>query len=308
MAFVLNVSSEANITGKKECPTLGIYFYLISGILLIIAVWIIIANAMILYAPRIHQILKKTSTVFISSLAAADLITGFLLPAAWFMGSCFLENMRSNLYCASIAVLYEFPLLCSLFNLLLISLDRFTAIVYPHDYNELLSPKRARILLFGAWILSAILSLINLVWHQEDEKGQVPCNVMAVKPLHFYTVLSPIYWMINIVIFGLYFKIFLVIKSRQKNKKERTGKDSTIDQAAVKMVIITVGIFAINSTPFIITLHLVFASVVPATVVYFTILFAFLNNGVNFFIYAFKNQEYRKAFKKMVKCCTASEL
>ena len=310
MILVSNFSSATcnNTTDNKRKSQL-IYSYCISGVFLIIAVWTIITNSMILYAPRIYQPLRIKSTAFISSLAAADLITGFLLPATWFMGSDFtFKWTRPDLFCASLTVLYEFPLVCSLFNLLLISLDRFTAIVYPHDYNELLSPKRVRILLFGAWILSAILSLINLVWHQKDKNGEVPCNVKAIKPLHFYTVVSPIYWITHIVIFGLYFKIFLVIQSRLRNKKERTGKDSTIDQAAVKMVIITVGIFIINWTPFIITLHLVVASVIPTRVVYFTILFAFLNSGVNFFIYGLKNKEYRKAFKKMVNCCRTSDL
>ena len=61
-------------------------YYCFCVAIVLIAVWIVVANSMILYAPFIYKPLQRKSYMFVSSLAAADLITAFLVPAAWFMG------------------------------------------------------------------------------------------------------------------------------------------------------------------------------------------------------------------------------
>lgn len=110
-----------------------IFFACIHAILL---VGILCGNILTILAIRCSRKLRSiTSNVFIRSLAISDIIVGFTLPyhMAFYLGLG-LGDMKH--YCLARFFLIIMACCVSIYNLIAIAIDRYTAIVYPLHYNR----------------------------------------------------------------------------------------------------------------------------------------------------------------------------
>lgn len=58
----------------------------------------------------------------------------------------------------------------SILHLVVISLDRYIAVTHPITYPNLMTSKKAKLLIAGAWIVSFVICFPPLVgWHDKDE-------------------------------------------------------------------------------------------------------------------------------------------
>ena len=58
----------------------------------------------------------------------------------------------------------------SILHLVVISLDRYIAVTHPITYPNLMTSKKAKLLITGAWILSFVICFPPLVgWNDKDE-------------------------------------------------------------------------------------------------------------------------------------------
>ena len=59
----------------------------------------------------------------------------------------------------------------SILHLVVISLDRYIAVTHPITYPNLMTSKKAKLLITGAWILSFVICFPPLVgWNDKDEE------------------------------------------------------------------------------------------------------------------------------------------
>lgn len=110
-----------------------IFWTCIHAILLVV---ILSGNILTILAIRCSRKLRIiTSNVFIRSLATSDIIVGFTLPyhMAFYLGS----GLGQIKYCC-LARFFLIIMACcmSIYNLVAIGIDRYTAIVYPLHYNR----------------------------------------------------------------------------------------------------------------------------------------------------------------------------
>ena len=117
----------SNVTEKED--TRYRYLYMAS-VLFAGAIFIITVNILIIAAPIVFPPLRKKTYLFVSSLAVADVLTGLMHAGIAAMvivrdfpppGSTFTSK---DGYCRIILFLYPFPQSASIFNLLLLALDR----------------------------------------------------------------------------------------------------------------------------------------------------------------------------------------
>ncbi|XP_023335304.1 histamine H1 receptor [Eurytemora carolleeae] len=226
-------------TSSKES---GISFYLnlyqnagygrwvVGLVLYIISFLTTVGNGLVLHAIRTERRLQTVSNMFIMSLAIADLIVGtehkniisglivipisataFILGPEWHFGRAVCQVFLSIDYTASTA---------SIFNLFILSLDRYWSITSPLRYLRQRTKKRALIMIGLAWLGSATWFVPVLGWHhflysgtrQTEENecetefvGSVPFKVLsAIFNFHIPTVCMVV----------LYVRIFLAIKRR----------------------------------------------------------------------------------------------
>ena len=128
-----------------------------------------------------------------------------------------------------------FPMTASVLSLLIITIDRYTAVAEPLKYRVLMTRKRCHFLMFGVWILALLLGVIGPFVSEktrEDikENSKHPeCNFTTTIKLEYLSfVCIPCLAIISVAISFLYIKILLTIHSL--NKRRQRSPPSVLDK------------------------------------------------------------------------------
>ncbi|CAF0896683.1 unnamed protein product [Adineta ricciae] len=137
---------------------------LLGCLLFSLSIFTIMGNLLVLYAIRTEKRLRTVSNLFILSLAFADLIVGVsvmplsaanIIVGRWPFSSVLCQMWLSVDYVASTA---------SIFNLVLLSLDRYWAVVYPIRHFQNRSRKRATNFIIIIWFISFLWAPVVIFW------------------------------------------------------------------------------------------------------------------------------------------------
>uniref|UniRef100_A0AAN0N814 G protein-coupled receptor n=1 Tax=Polyphagotarsonemus latus TaxID=1204166 RepID=A0AAN0N814_9ACAR len=182
-----------------------------------------LGNAIVVHAIRTERKLRTVSNMYILSLAIADLIVGaivmpisstYVLTKEWIFGRSICQFWLIVDYSASTA---------SIFNLLILSLDRYYSIKNPLKYLRKRTKKRALAMICVVWLISFSWALPILFWHiWNNPKGlrkhtETICETEFSDNMLFKLTSSSVNFLLPICLMMLlYAKIFLEIKSRGK--------------------------------------------------------------------------------------------
>ncbi len=188
----------------------------VGNVLVCLAVW---------KAPK----LRKVVNYFIVSLAVADLLVcTIVLPLAIHQE---FNNItwRLNKTVCHLWVTFD-VLLCtsSIWNLCLVSTDRFLAVVHPNKYAKVRTPRNALISIAAVWFLALMVALMLHFSSQKIEEA-APC---AVSSSPVITVLGPLFafYIPAIIILILYWRIYITV--RQFNLRRRPSTMSSADESS----------------------------------------------------------------------------
>ncbi|KAI1287318.1 Dopamine receptor 2 [Halotydeus destructor] len=215
------MASKADFT--LDTPWLAIVFFLLDGT-------IVIGNTLIIIAVYREAYLQRSVTnYYIVSLAIADLLVGVLiLPFAalyeladrtWFFGDLFCDIWYA------IAIL---GCTSSIFNLCIVSMDRYWAIFEPLKYAAQVSKRRSMVLIMVAWSMALILSFpMMIVARNADsypKKPPMTCQLFTNEALYIF-VASVFGFYVPLGVMGfVYVSIYRAAKRRLKSYKEGTIK------------------------------------------------------------------------------------
>ncbi|XP_074597125.1 uncharacterized protein LOC141852132 isoform X2 [Brevipalpus obovatus] len=181
-----------------------------------------LGNAMVVHVIRAERKLRTVSNMFILSLAIADSIVGlivmpissaYVLTGDWIFGIIVCQFWLIIDYTASTA---------SIFNLLILSLDRYWSIKSPLKYLCKRTKKRALAMIVMVWLLAGCWILPIIGWHHWYNEGyrkhdnQV-CETEFSNDKLFKVTTSVLNFVIPMSLMViLYIKIYLEIKRRGK--------------------------------------------------------------------------------------------
>ncbi|XDV20085.1 hypothetical protein PO909_025467 [Leuciscus waleckii] len=299
---------------------------------LVIAVLSIAGNVLVCWAVAINSTLKNATNYFLVSLAVADILVGCLaIPFAITISI----GLRSDFYgCLFLACFVLVLTQSSIFSLLAVAIDRYLAVKIPLRYKELVTGKRAREIIAILWILSFIIGLIPFVgWNRDAadmETGflQSCClecffeNVVDMSYMVYFNffgcVLPPL-----LIMLGIYIKIFTVarkqlhqieLKCSVSNGENHHHGLLQREIRAAKSLSIIVGLFALCWLPVhILNCLTLFYSELekPSFIMNTAIILSHANSAVNPIIYAYRIQEFRFTFRKILNrhfLCRRDEL
>ncbi|CAB4058873.1 Oamb [Lepeophtheirus salmonis] len=115
------------------------------------------------------QKLRGATNLFIVSLAWADLMLGIIVLPTSAMYEVFHIWIFGVHWCAIWLAVDVWMCTASILHLVVISLDRYIAVTHPVTYPNIMSSKRAKLLILGAWVLSFVICFPPLVGWNEDE-------------------------------------------------------------------------------------------------------------------------------------------
>jgi hypothetical protein len=238
----------------------------------------ILGNTLIIYIVFSNKSIRTSTNIFIVNLAVCDHgIPFFLLPkkiAELFVGRyVWLIHGETGLaLCKIVPFVYDVFIDCSTFSLLLITFDRFCAVLLPHK-RHLLSTKVVAILICLTWLVSISMVAVFLkIFHIVQANGKIICVDFWSDPkaysAYFITLICTNIVAPIVLITAAYSAIFFKLK-----KQALILGDSISDQLRqqeylrqkkiVKMAFAIVCAFAVCWLPFAMTafiMHAVFDS------------------------------------------------
>ncbi|KAM9820967.1 adenosine A2a receptor b [Neosynchiropus ocellatus] len=296
----------------------------------VIAAFAVSGNILVCWAVCLNSNLQSITNFFVVSLAVADIAVGLLaIPFAVIISTGFCADFHGCLFIACFVLMLTQS---SIFSLLAIALDRYIAIKNPLRYSSVVTAWRAKGIIAVCWIFSLGIGLIPILgWNTgiKNEtvvngscpEGMTECLFEGVVPLHYMVyfnffgcVLLPLVLMLII-----YVKIFMAARHQLQMMERKVSRPSFRDKSAfpsssrttlqrevhaAKSLSIIVGFFALCWLP----LHLincfnhlcVFCNRPNVWVMNIAIILSHANSAVNPFIYAYRIQEFRLTFRRIL--------
>ncbi|XP_020278898.1 octopamine receptor Oamb [Pseudomyrmex gracilis] len=187
----LNATACAALYDGVEWSSLWNVITLI--VLALVNVSVVIGNVLVILAVYSNSKLRNVTNMFIVSLAVADLMVGVaVLPfsAAW---EVFKVWIYGDLWCSVWLAVDVWMCTASILNLCAISLDRYLAVTRPVSYPQLMSTKRARLLIAIVWVLSFVICFPPLVgWKDERSYSAYNVSFPLYGPSNTTTILVPV--------------------------------------------------------------------------------------------------------------------
>ncbi|NWZ38315.1 DRD3 protein, partial [Brachypodius atriceps] len=216
----------ANSTTEPELPHPHTYYALCYCILILA---IIFGNVLVCLAVLRERTLQTTTNYLVVSLAVADLLVATLVMP-WMV---YLEVTGgvwtfSRICCDIFVTMDVMMCTASILNLCAISIDRYTAVVKPVQYQYSTgqsSCRRVSLMIVVVWMLAFAVSCPLLFGFNTTGDPSV-CSISNPSFIIYSSLVS--FYLPFMVTLLLYVRIYLVLRQRQKKRTlTRQGSQST---------------------------------------------------------------------------------
>ncbi|XP_067866972.1 adenosine receptor A2b isoform X1 [Heterodontus francisci] len=301
---------------------------------LLMAVLAILGNVLVCWAVATNNNLKTATNYFLVSLAVADIAVGaFAIPFAITISVGLLTCFHGCLFLACFVLVLTQS---SIFSLLAVAIDRYLTVSIHLRYKGLITGRRARLIIAVFWILSFVIGLTPFFgWNRRNEveaeyhniTGWVPhpgndsglwncsvkclfLNVVNMEYMVYFNFLGCVLIPLLIML-GIYIKIFTVARKQlQKIELNSVNSDTSRkylqNQVRVaKSLSIIVGFFAFCWLPLHILncinhFHPQYFKTMDSHIMNAAIILSHANSVGNPIIYAYKIEEFRNTFHKII--------
>ena len=125
----------------------------------------IIGNGFVLWLIIRNRSLRTISNLFLTSLAAADVLIGLVIAPVWISIRHLGYNTETYVktYSETIDFLWIHTTVPTSFNLCCVTLDRYIAIFYPLRYEDVVIRKRCFVLLATVWLMPFVLPCLRFL-------------------------------------------------------------------------------------------------------------------------------------------------
>lgn len=277
--------------------------------------FIILSNLFVIVSVVRFRRLHTPTNYFITSLAGVDIVVALATPwaiavqlfqygggdAAHDTMLCLLPNRILMMACG-----------VSLLILATIAYDRHTALISPLEYVNIMTSRKVVIMMVVSWLYSSAVVWFPIAagWY-DVMSSSVRCSADHLHPKVHILFVVAVFVPSCTVIMICYSRIFLVARHHAKAiaavefavHRRLQVRFMIKDTKYAKTLALVIGAFLLLWLPhliytFIKTFGEISTNIWAET---YLILLAVFNSGINPWIYAFKNNEFRAAFKRMAK-------
>ncbi|KAM7406763.1 hypothetical protein PAMA_002806 [Pampus argenteus] len=301
---LLNTSCKRPTTDLTE----GFFLHVLMNSIIVVTVAL---NLLVIISISHFRQLHTPTNILLLSLAVSDFLVGLILmpslivlrTSCWFFGDlvCFLCNFMVSVICES-----------SIFNMLLISVDRYIAICNPLHYTIKITVRKVKLLVCLCWLCCCLYAMFclrdELAQPDKDTSCQGECVLVVDYISGIIDLVISFIVPISLIII-LYMRVFLVAVSQARAMRSHvasvklqvsvtvTSKKSELKAARTLGVVVVV--FLLSFCPYYIVCLLGYNSL-NGPLEYFVIFLLYFNSCLNPLIYALFYPWFRKAIKLIV--------
>ncbi|KAL0101754.1 hypothetical protein PUN28_019108 [Cardiocondyla obscurior] len=274
----------------------------------------LLGNSLVVVVVAANPGMRSTTNILIINLALADLLfvifcipftaTDFVLPY-WPFGNAWCKIVQYLIYVTAYA---------SVYTLVLMSFDRYLAVVHPIASMSWRTENHAIQAICVAWVVILILSTPALVIHGEETDGtavnQTACRILNEYNWPYFQVSFFVTsYVLPLVLICMFYMSMLMNlwRSVRDSAESRRGR-----RRVTRLVFVVVTVFAACWCPLQVILVSKSLEVFPLTMVTIMIqigshILAYTNSCINPILYAFLSDNFRKAFRKIIYCRPRAE-
>ncbi|ELU04536.1 hypothetical protein CAPTEDRAFT_74018, partial [Capitella teleta] len=271
-------------------------------LLSVLTPFILGGNLLVIIAVAKCRRLKSTTNYFLVCLAIADISTGLFAPL-YIAEEMLRDGITSSVLCLGPHCLLMTVCGVSVMSLAAIAYDRYTALTRPLDYINVMTFKKMLAFSVFAWVYSALIAWLPMM-RLHDNPPMCSFHLIRREPL--IVLLSCLFLPAYLIIFFCYSRIFCIARDHvdaiaavQSSLQRQIELNFVAkDTKYAKTLAIVMGFFVLLWLPYQLCLltELVSDVVVDDWVRGFLALLSHCNSGINPWIYAFRNQDFKRAF------------
>ncbi|XP_064097944.1 allatostatin-A receptor-like [Macrobrachium nipponense] len=306
-----------NQTGEEEpvfeyAVIVAIVVPIIFGIIVLVGFF---GNTLVVIVIVVNKQMRSTTNYLIFSLAVADLL--FIVFCVPFTASDYILPSWpfGGIWCQTVQYLTYVTAYASVYTLLLLSLDRFLAVVHPIAALTIRTERNALYAIATIWILILTSCIPLYLCHgiqKQNYEDEVYLNCAFLDQEYNHMAfhigfITTMYFLPLTVIVVLYLMIlnrlwYGVVPGGSRSAESVRGK-----KRVTRMVVIVVVTFIVCWFPIQLVLLLKSLGMYEMTTVRIITqigaqVLAYINSCVNPILYAFLSDPFRKAFRKVISC------
>lgn len=306
------MSGNQSNTSESHCipEDNSLVFTLVPPYILVISVLGIIFNVFVLMVFCLHKKACTVAEIYLSNLAGADLALVCCLPFwAEYARNKYDWPFTESLCKVSSAVIYM-NAFCSIYFLVMVSIDRYVALVHPLSHERIRRPFYAKLGCLFVWVLGLVFALPIFIYRKlkfNPESNFTHCSLNFTSPEQYLaSEVTTIIFSFIIPVIIILFCTVKIIQALRKRLMEALNIQKT-DQKATTLILAVLLAFLICWVPFHVTkildvlqyTRILKCNITLIIAQQVSVYFAFFNSVLNPILYVLVGKTFQKRAREL---------
>lgn len=266
-------------------------------------------NALVIYVILRYAKMKTVTNIYILNLAVADVLFMMSLPFIA-MQLALVHWPFGAALCRLVMTVDSLNQFTSIFCLMVMSIDRYLAVVHPIKSTKWRKPRMAKTINLAVWGVSLLVNMPIVIYSGLITKpGGCFCTIVWPEPQEVYYTVFMFYtfilgfFMPLLVICLCY--LLIIIKVKSSGLRVGSSKRKRSEKKVTRMVSIVVAVFVLCWLPFYVFNVTSVTGTIDTTPILrstfaFVVVLGYANSCANPILYAFLSDNFKKSFQNVL--------
>uniref|UniRef100_A0A8D3ECR3 Somatostatin receptor type 2 n=1 Tax=Scophthalmus maximus TaxID=52904 RepID=A0A8D3ECR3_SCOMX len=297
---------DMNVSGTREHHQDKTSSVVITLIYFLVCAVGLCGNALVIYVILRYAKMKTVTNIYILNLAVADVLCMMSLPFIA-MQLALVHWPFGQSLCRVIMTVDSLNQFTSIFCLMLMSIDRYLAVVHPIKSTKWRKPRVAKLINLTVWVVSLLVILPTMIFSGLDK---VPvCGIVWPEPQDVYYTAFIFYtffigFFLPLAVICMCY-LLIIVKVKSSGMRVGSTKRKRSERKVTRMVSIVVAVFVLCWLPFYaFNVTSVTSSISPTSALKstfdFVVVLGYANSCANPILYAFLSDNFKKSFQNVL--------
>ncbi|XP_029014165.1 somatostatin receptor type 2-like [Betta splendens] len=266
-------------------------------------------NALVIYVILRYAKMKTVTNIYILNLAVADVL--FMLGLPFIAIQLALVHWPFGpVLCRVVMTVDSLNQFTSIFCLMVMSIDRYLAVVHPIRSTKWRRPRVAKSINLAVWGVSLMVNLPIVIYSGIITKHDMSfCTIVWPEPQEAYYTAFMFYtfilgFFLPLMVICLCY-LFIIVKVKSSGIRVGSSKRKHSERKVTRMVSVVVAVFVLCWLPFYVfnvTSVTGSISTTPAlrSTFAFVVVLGYANSCANPILYAFLSENFKKSFQNVL--------